>query len=230
MAFLQQLGTLLRGKANDLLQKQIDANSITMVREYIRELEDAIDKMRQEAISHAGAVRTNKRETLELSAQIKTVEKTIQSLVENGHQELARPKAAELVRLRKNYDEHIEAASTITKESQEADSIVAQMENKHAEMADQLHKLEHLDADTKAKTASAHAMAHFSRLVNSNISGASLDNTAEKLKQQHDHAEEEFSRAMDGAQIHEDPNTTAAVDDVLAEFAKSVPFKTKSAS
>src|SRR5258708_40052018 len=97
--FIAKLRVVTLGTVHDLLDKAIDLNSPSVIRQYTRDLEDALDRMKQEAVNQAGTVRTLQREKVELGDRIKTTEATIQRLVQQGHEDLARPKAADLVRM-----------------------------------------------------------------------------------------------------------------------------------
>ena len=216
-SFLSKLRVLTLGSINDLLDKAIDLNSPTVVRQYTRDLEDALDRMKNEAVVQAGTVRTLQREKLELDARIKTTEATIQHLVQAGHPDLARPKAADLVRMRTQFAQADPGIETATKSSHDIDQAVANLEVKHNEMVARVHELERLDRDTKSRNAAATALNAAGKLIQTGAS-ISVDNVEQRMRSNNDEAQERFNRALGETAIQEDPAASAAIDDVLAEF------------
>jgi phage shock protein A len=219
MSFLAKLRVVTLGNVHDLLDKAIDINSPSVIRQYTRDLEDALDKMRSEAANQAGTVRTLKREKVELEARIKTTEATIQRLIEGGHSDLARPKAADLVRMRGRFGMYDGDIANAEKASHDIDVAVANLDAKHTAMVDRVRELERLDQDTKARNSAATTLAAAGRLVKGG-SDISVDDVESRMRRSNDVAQERFNRAMGETAVQEDSETAAAVDDVLKEFAK----------
>jgi phage shock protein A len=218
-SFLSKLRVVTLANVHDLLDKAIDMNSPSVIRQYTRDLEDALDRMKNEAAVQAGTVRTLQREKTELDDRIKTTEATIQHLVEGGHSDLARPKAAGLVRMRARFAEADGNIAAAKKSSQDLDIAVANLEAKHATMVDRVRELERLDRDTKAKEDSKRILAGAGRLVQGGAN-ISVDDVESRMRQRNDVATEGFNRALNDVVVQEDTETSAAVDDVLAEFTK----------
>jgi len=219
MSFLAKLRVITLGSINDLLDKAIDLNSPSAIRQYTRDLEDALDRMKNEAAVQAGTVRTLQREKTELDSHIKTTEATIQHLVQAGHEDLARPKAADLVRMRAHFAQADGNIATAQKSSHDIDVAVSNLEAKHAEMVDHVRELERLDRDTKARNAAATTLTAAGRLVKTGAD-ISVDDVESRMRANNDVAQERFTRAIGDSAVQENPETTAAVDDVLAEFKK----------
>lgn len=219
MSFLAKLRVVTLGNVHDLLDKAIDMNSSSVIRQYTRDLEDALDRMKNEAAVQAGTVRTLQREKVELEGRIKTTEATIRNLMDSGHQDLARPKAADLVRMRARFGTYDGDIATAVKSSHDIDVAVANLEAKHASMVDRVRELERLDRDTKARNSAATTLAAAGRLVKGGAD-ISVDDVESRMRRGNDVAQERFSRAMGDATVQEDPNTSADIDGVLAEFKK----------
>lgn len=221
--FLAKLRVVTLGNVHDLLDKAIDLNSPSVVRQYTRDLEDALDRMKSEAAIQAGGVRTLEREKVELESRIKTTEATIKHLIEAGHEDLARPKAADLVRMRAHFSDADPNIAAARKSSHDIDVAVANLEAKHAEMVDHVRELERLDRDTKSKRLAATTLAAAGRLVKSGAD-ISVDDVESRMRASNDVAQEQFQRALGDTAVQEDAETGAAVDDVLAEFKKKDAF------
>jgi len=217
--FLAKLRIITLGNVHDLLDKTIDLNSPSAVRQYVRDIEDALDTMKDQAVTMAGTVRTLKREKGETDLRIKTLEGTIQHLVAAGHEDVARPKATELVRLRQQFAQADANIATAQNSANDIDSAVAKLDAKHADMVARVHELERLDQDTKAKNEAARAMTAAGKLLQGG-SNISVDDVESRMRKQNDVAQERFSRALGDTAVQEDADTAAAVDNVLAEFKK----------
>jgi phage shock protein A len=217
VAFIHDVRTLVVGTVNDLLQKEIDLNSPVMLRQYVRDLEDALGHMKLQGATQAGAVLTAKRVKKETERDVALLEKTIGNLMAQSHEELARPKAEQLVRLREKFAKCDEDIKSAEEASNNIDLTVSRIEAKHAEMVDRVHELERLDHDTKAKQESAKAISQFSKALNSSNS-PNIDALESRMRQQNDVAQAQFQRALGDVHIEEDPALTADVNDVLAHF------------
>lgn len=217
--FLAKFRVITLGAVHDLLDKQIDMNSPSVIRQYTRDLEDALDRMKGEAANQAGNVRTLKREKAELEGRIKTTEATIERLVAGGHEDLARPKAADLVRMREKFSHADENIATAQKASSDLDIAVANLENKHATMVDRVRTLESLDRDTKAKEDTKRTLQAAGRLVQGGAD-INVDDVESRMRRRNDAATEGFNRALGETAVQENADTAAAVDDVLKEFSK----------
>lgn len=214
-SFLSKLRTTILGSAHDLLDKAIDLNSPSAVRQYVRDLEDALDRLKTEAAVQAGQLRTLEREITELGSKIDTGKATIVKLNAAGHTDLARAKATEVVRWQQVLLQKQQALETQRKMSADLDSSVQALDAKHTELVFQLRHLESLDRDSKASEASARALQAAGRLTNTGDS-ISVDDVTSRMVARNDVAHEKLRRAMGDIQTADaDADTTAAVDDLM---------------
>lgn len=213
-SFLNKLRVVTLGAAHDLLDKQIDLNSPSALRQYTRDLEDALDKMRNEAAVQAGQVRTMIREQGDLEHRIESSKIATTNLLKQGNKDGARVKAAEVVHMTAQLGSTVNALEAQKIASQNTDAAVAQLEAKHTDMVGRVRELERLDRDTKIKEQSAAAMQSASSLVQGGAD-ISVDDIESKMRARNDVASEKFDRAIGSVKVEEDPNTSAQVDDLL---------------
>ena len=213
--FLQKLRVVTLGNVHDLLDKAIDMNSPSAIRQYTRDLEDALAKMRTEAAVQDGQVRTLTREKDDLTHQIETAKINVTALLKDStKQDVARTKAAAILTMQRNLDattQHLEEQKTA---SQQTDAALVNLEAKHADMVARVRELERLDRDTKIKESSAQALESAGALV-SGGADISVDDIESKMRQRNDVASAKFDRAMGSVKVEEDPGTSAQVDDLL---------------
>lgn len=218
--FMSKLRTVTLGTVHDLLDKAIDMNSPSFLRQYVRDLEDALDQMRNQAAIQAGQVRTMIRELGVEQHNIDAKTKMTQSSLEQGKTDVARIQAADVVRMKKELDRLTTDLESQKQSSAAIDKSVELLEQKHSLMLSRLRELERLDRDSKAKEQAAAAMAGAGKLVEGGAD-ISVDDIESKMRERNDVASEKFDRAM--GSIHtpeEDVETTQAVDDLLGELSK----------
>lgn len=215
--FLSKIRTLTLGTAHDLLDKAIDLNSPSMVRQYVRDLEDALDKMHNEAAIQAGQVRTLERELGDLKHNIETETELARKIV-NGtapnKDQIARAKAQQILEWKQSVPRKEEALEAQRKASQDIDTAVRNLESKHSQMVSRVRDLERMDRDSKVKEQAARSLESAGKLVSTG-SSVSIDDIESKMAARNDVAQEKFSRAMNSVAVEEDPTQAAQVDDLL---------------
>src|SRR6185369_12763986 len=216
-SFFSKIRTLTLGAAHDLVDTAIDMNSPSAVRQYVRDLEAALDKMRSESAIQAGQVRTLTREIGDLEHNIESGKALIASRQSAGKIDAARAKASEVLNWQKTLEQKRLSLEAQKKTSEALDASVTRIEARHAEMVNAVRELERLDRDSKAKEAAAAAMTSASKLV-SGGADISNDDVSSRMHQRNDVAEEKFQRAMGGLETDENPEHEAAIDDLLSSL------------
>ena len=215
--FLQKLRVVTLGSVHDLLDKAIDVNSPSALRQYVRDLEDALDRMRTEAAIQAGQIRTLTREKTDLENRIETTKATAKKLVEAGHEDLARPKAADILRMQKDLERTTENLETQKVTSAKIDKAVGDLDAKHTDIVYHVRELERLDRDSKAKEQAASSLAAAGRLVGGGVD-LSVDDIESRMKERNDVASAKFDRAVGNVNTPTDPEHEAKVDELLASL------------
>lgn len=220
-SFIDKVRALTLGTAHDLLDRTIDYNSPTMIRQYVRDIEDALGKMQSDAAIQAGQIRTMERERGDLAAKIKTGKATIQKIMSSSDpnsQVAARDRAASVVLLQKQMDDIDSRIEDQQKTSANMDGAVTQLQNKHDQMVIRVRDLERLDRDSKSKELAAKSIASAGRVLNA-AGSASVDDIESKMRARNDVASEKFDRALGSLHTEEDPAVSGDVDSLLAELA-----------
>jgi phage shock protein A len=217
-SFISKMRTITLGVAHDLLDSAIDLNSPSALRQYTRDLEDALAKMRDEAAVQAAAITTLNREHADLRAKIETGKLAIKAFQAANHTDLARARATEVVALQAEYDRTATDLENQRQVSMNLDAAVEKLNLKHAAIVARVHELERIDRTTKAKEQSASALSAASSLISSGV-GISVDDIESKMRARGDVADEKFNRAMADTHVDEDPATAGQVDDLLASLA-----------
>ncbi len=88
-SLLERVGTLISANLNYLVSKALKANSMAVVDEYIRNVEDNLDALEDAAATVGGEAKTLKRKYEELLAQTRELDKNIDLFLKQGKDDLA---------------------------------------------------------------------------------------------------------------------------------------------
>jgi phage shock protein A len=88
-SLLERVGTLISANLNYLVSKALKANSMAVVDEYIRNVEDNLDALEDAAATVGGEAKTLKRKYDELQGQAKELDKNIDLFLKQGKEDLA---------------------------------------------------------------------------------------------------------------------------------------------
>ncbi len=217
MSIFSKIRVVTLAYSNNLLDKAVDMNSIPVVKQYIRDLEDAIEKT-----NHESAVATANVSVLQ--AQIDNTSTLIGTDTERAKAFLARSDDANarLVATR-IHDNQVLLASLreqigqATTNAQQLNSALGKMRAKHDEMMNQMRILESQDRQAHSLDSATKSLKAAAALTSNDVSG-SVDNLAQKIHLHAATANEEFNRAVGAFDGPSDPLKDAAVDDILASL------------
>lgn len=216
MSFLARLGVVMKAHANDLLDKEIDRNSIPVVKEYIRELEDGLGVTEHNAALAAARITTLNDQRTALQHTIDQDTERAKAFKAQGDLTHAQTAASRVIDGRKQadlLDQQIAAAKTA---SEHMDDAVAQIKTKHDEMMNQLRSLELEDGNAKALEQSTKSLKAVQTIASS-VDAPNVDNLAARIHEHNNAATEEFNRTVNGFKPAEpDPLKQNAVNDLLA--------------
>lgn len=218
--FLSKLRVVTLGTAHDLLNQVIDSNSPSAMRQYVRDLESAIDKLKTEAATQDGQIRILNREKSELDSKIATDKQTISKLMvstQPNAKEIAKGKAAVVIQNQKQSDQYVQDIQVQTEAAAKLNATIVTLDNKHTLMVSRVRELERLDRDSKAKESAASALKNAGSLIDSG-NDISIDDVENKMRSRNDVASAKFDQALGGIQTD-----TTDSDDVNALLESLTP-------
>ena len=210
------------GNMHELLDKAIDINSPAVLKQYVRDLEAAIEQLKTQAAAQAGGVRTITREIGDLKQSIDMKTKAIKTRLGTAgvdtNDSLVRAWAQQVTNWQK---ELAQKETTELPEKQKVaaslDSAVAKLEAKHTEMVSNVRRLSSLAETSKAKNQAVSALEQAGKL-SSGADSISIDNLQERIQAQADVADEKFDRQMNSEAFAESDEQKANVDDFLSKL------------
>lgn len=110
-SLLDKVATLIKANLHYLVDQALKQNSLAVIDQYIREVEDNLDKLEDAAATVGGQVKTLKRKFDEFQAKAEELDRNIDVLLQEGREELAvaaQSKLNSTQRLADNYGEQYE--------------------------------------------------------------------------------------------------------------------------
>lgn len=184
--------------AHKLLDKTIDLNSIEAVKQYVRDLEGALEDLEDASAAAAGHVRSVQRDTEQIQYQIKELNQNIDFVLsdnkpENDH--LATPMEARLIGLEQRISTKDEEIAMGQKTAQALNEAVSTLRTRYQNMVQQVQRLEAMDMATRAKENAVKAMRQAGKIASTG-SDVSIDAVADRIQRRADVADARFERAM----------------------------------
>ncbi|TEU14565.1 MAG: hypothetical protein E3J21_15595 [Anaerolineales bacterium] len=110
-SLLDKVSTLIKANLHYLVDQALKQNSLAVIDQYIREVENNLDKLEDAAATVGGQVKTLKRKFDEFQAKAEELDRNIDILLQEGREELAvaaQSKLNSTQRLADNYGEQHE--------------------------------------------------------------------------------------------------------------------------
>lgn len=197
-SLLDKVRTAILARAHQLVDLDIDSNSIEAHKVHIRDLEGALDQMGKSVAEAKGNFKSCERELAGKESEIAETNRNIDLLL--GDDDPTNDMAAEdLQKTLINMESERDTQKIETDAARETkDALGASykaIEQKHKKMVSELHGLEATDRATKAKEKAV-ATAKFASSITSTGADASVDNLKRKMQQRADTADAAFDDAF----------------------------------
>lgn len=95
-SLLQKAQTLISANMHDLVDRALEANSVAVLKQYIRDAEKSLDQLEDAAASVGGEVRSLERKYKEYKAKADRMDRNIDTFLMQGKTDLARAAQAEV--------------------------------------------------------------------------------------------------------------------------------------
>jgi phage shock protein A len=184
--------------AHALMDKVVDINSIGAVKQYVRDLENALDDLEDASATAAGHVRTVQREIDQVRFQAKELNQNIDFILGDGKPEndhLATPLEARLIGLEQRLTSGDEEIATGQKTAQALSEAVTTLQTRYQNMVQQVQRLEAMDKATRAKEKAVEAIRQAGQIASTG-SDVSIDAVSDRIQRRADIADARFERVM----------------------------------
>lgn len=212
-SILDKLGTLVKGKLHGLLNRAIDENSMDVVAQYIREMEDARDETKK-ALASARADVTIVNEDIKglqgLAAKAEAAAEQLLSDDDPSNDDWAKPHLKKQEGYLEQVTEKQEELTGLTVAVTAVEKTLALIVSKHDAMLKQYHKLETAERTAAAQEKAAKAIEQVGTIDTSGVE-KSVDNISERIRKRAAVAQEKLAMATSSS----DPGSDAADDAVV---------------
>jgi len=218
----QKIRTLTLGNLHEVLDAAIDLNSVAACKQYVRDLEEAKDKIRDQAASARGRLGSSQAAVITLEKQIEEDTENAQLILDDGDDsnDGDAHKLMEGVVTKTDLLETKRAQLTADKQAADAlGDATRKICAKHAEMVNNVKRLEALEQQTKAQEQATEALRQAGKLASS-ADGVSVDNVEQRLRDRAAASSEKFKDAMSdvsGGSVAESV-TSAKAKKLIAEM------------
>lgn len=109
-SLLEKVDTLIRANLHALVDRALKANSLAVIDQYVRQIEDNIEELEDAAATVGGQVKTLKRKAEEYTSKVNELDRNIDIFLREGREELALAAQSKLnstQRLLDNYKEQL---------------------------------------------------------------------------------------------------------------------------
>lgn len=196
---LEKLRVGVLSTAHGVLDKVIDLNSIGAVKQYIRDVESELEKLRYSAAEAIAYTRSVERDLQQTQAQIAELDRNIDFVLSDSDQSndhLAKPMEARLIGLESQEHVHREESASANQTASQLQEVVSSLAAKREEMVQQLRTLEALDRSARAKERVATTVDRVKSLTTTGAD-ASIDSVADRIRRRADIADVRFEQAVD---------------------------------
>ncbi len=184
--------------AHALLDRIVDMNSIGALKQYVRDLENALEDLEDAAATAAGHLRTVQRDSAQLRSQVRELNQNIDFILADANpanDHLAKPLEARLIGLEQRANAKDEEIITAQKTSQALSEAVSALQARYQTTVEQLMRLEAMDRAAKAKESAAQAIREMGRITSAG-GQVSVDAISERIQRRADVADARFEQAM----------------------------------
>lgn len=215
MGFLQKTRVVILGNLNELLDKQIDMNSIPVLKQYIRDMEDALDQAQHQRSVARAQVVTRSRDLEVAKDAMAADERRAQAYLSSNDEKSARLVAGRIHDEQENIANLQSQIAAANAQASQLDAAVETLRSRHDSTLNRVRILQGKDATAKAMEKGATAVKNIGAAIGTGVD-SSIDDVSRRIDERSDLAQQEFTDAMGSIEAPPDPLKDKAVDDILA--------------
>ena len=164
-SLLDKVATLIKANLHYLVDQALKQNSLAVIDQYIREVENNLDKLEDAAATVGGQVKTLKRKFDEFQAKADELDRNIDILLQEGREELAVAAQSKLNSTQRLADEYQEQHERQRAEYEKLMDAKLKLEAKLTTIKQEREELQALLDLAKAKELTAKAISSLDDLM-----------------------------------------------------------------
>jgi phage shock protein A len=164
-SLLEKAQTLISANLHDMVDKALEANSVAVMRQYIRDAESNLDALEDAAATVGGEVKTLERKYKEYKQRADQLDRNVDALIMQGKTDLARAAQTELNTTRRLQEQYHEQWVRQEREYQALLGARLKLQAKLTTIRQEQKELEALLELAKSKEATVKAIKSLDDLV-----------------------------------------------------------------
>jgi phage shock protein A len=164
-SLLEKTQTLISANLHDMVDKALQANSVAVMKQYIRDAEANLDALEDAAATVGGEVKTLERKYKEFKQKADTLDRNVDALIMQGKTELARAAQTELNTTRRLQEQYHEQWVRQEREYESLKAARLKLQAKLTTIRQEQKELEALLELAKSKEATVKAIKSLDDLI-----------------------------------------------------------------
>jgi phage shock protein A len=188
-SLIEKVNTLISANLHYLVDQALKSNSIAVINQYIREVENNLEDLNEATITVGGQVKTVKRKYEEQQAKAAELDRNIDLFLQQGRDDLARAAQSQLNSTQRLVDAYGSQVEQMQREYQSLLDARLKLQAKLTTIKQERQELEALLELAKAKEITAKTMKSLDDL--SGVGDADVARIADSIRQRLDRASAE---------------------------------------
>lgn len=206
-SLLEKAQTLISANLHDMVDRALQANSVGVMKQYIRDAEDNLDDLEDATATVGGEVKTMERKYNEFKRKADQLDRNIDTLVIQGKEDLARAAQTELNTTRRLQEQYHEQWIRQQREHEALKNARLKLEAKLTTIKQEQKELEALMELAKSKETTVRAIKSLDDLVG--VGDSDIARLGESIRSRLD-------RATASSEMYAD-RLDSQMDDVLGK-------------
>lgn len=183
-SLLQKINTLISANLHGIVDRALEGNSLTVMDQYIRDVERNLEALEDSAATVGGTVRTLKRKYEEFANQAEKLDRDIDSLILKGKDDLAAAAQAELNTKQELAQDYYEQWQAQQKQYQQMLDMRVKLESRMTTIKQERERLRSLLELMESKKQMTKTIKKIDKIAT--VDDAEISSLAEQIKQRID--------------------------------------------
>ncbi|MGD8806707.1 MAG: PspA/IM30 family protein [Chloroflexota bacterium] len=217
-SLLEKTQTLISANLHDMVDRALEANSVAVLKQYVRDAEKNLDELEDAAATVGGEVKTLERKYLEYKKRADQLDRNIDTLVMQGKTDLARAAQSELNTTRRLQEQYHEQWVRQQREYELLKSARLKLQARLVTIRQEQKELEALMELAKSKEATVKAIKSLDDLAG--VGDSDIARMSESIRARLDKATAYSEMYADNLDIQMDEALGSAEVDLQLEERK----------
>ncbi len=183
-SLLQKINTLISANLHGIVDRALEGNSLTVMDQYIRDVERNLEALEDSAATVGGTVRTLKRKYEEFANQAEKLDRDIDSLILKGKDDLAAAAQAELNTKQELAQDYYEQWQAQQKQYQQMLDMRVKLESRMTTIKQERERLRSLLELMESKKQMTKTIKKIDKIAD--VDDAEISSLAEQIRQRID--------------------------------------------